>query len=311
MRININKVTLNSVRRGCFVNLGDNSFTEDEKSDLIYRILAGIPLPVIVTEEVENKFCVLSEKDIVLTILQFIQGDFVARKNELLSQLIEESIEGKTFNDFSEPLKEKFLETQVIIGVYRPLCSSERDILISALSKEKQPHNTTVTVYSPDAAEVCSGQVQEGQQTIEGYINHPFFAKINAVPGTDVVIPLMMITKEGVSCNLSSQNINEFKEAMECVPNIRRELDYLNSAYTEKTNYLKKAHLPMIFICARDAINDGLDPAEFKNVIDSFFATIIPEYKKASDNGTASKANVNTRTRIMLEFYNKATHKKT
>jgi hypothetical protein len=307
MRININKVTLNSVRRGCFINLGGNSFTEDEKSDLIYRILAGIPLPVIVTEEVDNKFCVLSEKDIVLTILQFIQGDFVPRKNELLSRLIEESIEGKTFNDFSEALKEKFLETQIIIGVYRPLNNGERDILISALSKDRQPLKPDI-IHFFGSKNAFLSQVQD-EQTIEGYINHPFFSKVNAIPGIELVIPLMMITKEGVSCNLSSQNINEFKEAMGRVPDIRRELDYLNSAFNEKTIYLKKAHLPMIYVCAREAINDRIDPAKFKAIIDSFFATTIPEYKKASDNGTASRANVNTRTRIMLDFYKKSSTK--
>ena len=84
-------------------------------------------------------------------------------------------------------------------------------------------------------------------------------------------------------------------------------IDFLDKAYAEKTVYLKKAHLPMVYVCAQKALESKIPPAIFKTIIDDFFAANDPAYKKAGDNGTASKSNVNTRIRLMLEYYNSKT----
>ena len=35
-------------------------------------------------------------------------------------------------------------------------------------------------------------------------------------------------------------------------PRIYKELDYLDTAFENKVAYLKKAHLPMLYVCAKD-----------------------------------------------------------
>jgi hypothetical protein len=76
----------------------------------------------------------------------------------------------------------------------------------------------------------------------------------------------------------------------------------LDKAFTSKEVYLKKLHLPMIAHCAEYAQSKGATPQQFKESLEKFFASENASYKKASDSGTASRSNVNTRTRIMFEY---------
>jgi len=144
------------------------------------------------------------------------------------------------------------------------------------------------------------------EEELDKYLSHPFFERVN-VPNIsiDTVLSMMMVTPEGVNCNLSSDNINVFKDDMNEVPNIQKELDYLAKAYEEKAVYLKKLHLPMILICAKAAIADKIKEARFKEIIDSFFDSNNAEYKKACGNTMNSKINVNKRIEIMLDYYKK------
>lgn len=330
MKNNIIKVTLNFLKRNNFI-FKANKISLENKSRIIYTILAGIPLPLIIVEEKKDAFNVITGGDYIDAILQFLNGKFALVKDELLNKFIKEDLSNKTFNDFSDDLKEEFLETEIAISVFRSLRKSEKDVIIKIIdnkkvvntdtdtdtnaktktkantkantkAKTKQKKSTSSTKSNNNAEKAISPV----EKQLEEILNHPFFEKVHVRPiTTNLIIPFLMVSNDGAEKALSTKNIQKFKENMNEVPNINKELDFLNKAYQEKTTYLKKIHLPMIFNCARNALNSNITPTKFKNIIDQFFDENIPEYKKACDNGTSSKTNVNTRTTVMLKFFNK------
>lgn len=304
MRKNISVTTINSLRKRCFENVTCSSSIR-EKSLLIYLLLVGVPLPLIVAEEKEDKLFVYLGTNGIGIILQFIGGEFALEKEMVFSKLINENLEGKTFFDFSDELKEKFLETEIAISVFRPpLSEEERKIAFMSL---KDVNKTSIEDNKTEGRLHNVGQENEIRSIDEQLgqlLTHQFFEKVNISPLTiDIPIQLFMITKNGVASDLSSKKIVKFKEAMTNIPDIKPELDYMNEAFTEKKQFLKKAHLPMVTICAHLAIENGVSPSEFCKIIEAFFAKDNPQYKKACDNGTASKSNVNIRLNIMKNFF--------
>jgi len=317
MKNNINKVTMNFFRRTKFSNASNFSLSIDEKSKLIYMVLAGIPLPIIMLEELgENEYFVLSGAEIVSTIQEFMNERFALNAFKVLKKFVSESVEGKTFSEFSEELKDDFLDTEMVISVFRhPLNEEERNAVLTVIShtpasstestsveveKKSEPKTTAI---NPELKEAHGLSGIEEQ--LENVLNHPFFRKVNINQlNSDIVVSLFMVSENGAVSDLSGAKIANFKSQLTELPNYKDVADYLDKAYTEKTTYLKKAHLPMVYVCAQKALKSNLPPEKFKEVIDAFFASNNEEYKKAGDNGTASKANVNTRIRLMVEFFN-------
>lgn len=318
MKKNINKVTMNFLKRNKFSNKEENTLSLEEKSLLIYMILAGIPFPMIILEETEEtKYLVLSGWNAVSTVQQFMRGEFALKSIETLNGMIPENIEGKTFFDFSDELKDEFLDTEMVISVFRyPLQESERAAVINVLNTAQiyNRSNLSPSIGKNVAAPVIDEDHEPESQPekdlspideqLEDMLKHPFFEKINVNHLTDdIALSLFMVSEDGAISDLSGKKIAEFKNNLEKLPDYKHVLEFLNQAYNEKTTYLKKAHLPMVYVCAQKALNLNLSPEKFKEIIDAFFASNNPAYKKAGDSGTATKTNVNIRIKLMLEFF--------
>ena len=80
---------------------------------------------------------------------------------------------------------------------------------------------------------------------------------------------------------------------------IRKLLDYLHSAITEKRPYLRLMHVPVIMHLAQQAMAKKMAPELFGTKLDNFFMSKNEEYKEASMQGSSKKANIQTRVRTM------------
>lgn len=317
MRKNINKVTMNFLKRNKFENDVENVLSLKDKSVLIYMILSGIPFPMIIAEERGDSHFVLSGWNAISTVQQFMRGEFSIEGIDMMEELLTESIVGKTFFDFSDDLKDEFLDTEMVISVFRhPLTGGERETVLNVLNKahvyngihlpsfDAQIVFPAIKEESVEKAKT-NGKPQSIDEQLESMLKHPFFEKVNISPLTnDIAISLFMVSENGAISDLSGAKIAEFKTNLSEVPSYKPVVEFLNQAYTEKTAYLKKAHLPMVYVCAQKALESKVTAVRFKTIIDDFFASNNPAYKKAGDNGTASKSNVNTRIRLMLEYFN-------
>lgn len=284
----IEKHTLNWLKRN--VHDVSSNISTKEQSDIIYGLLVGVPAPVVIIEESGDNYSLLSGNDLITSLKNFINGNITIESNSLF-ELEDSSFKGKTFFDFSDVEKEKFLEVEVMVNILRPLTENQRNIIVN-LTKTKVANNEKRQI-------VC-----EADHILEGVLKHKFFEYVN-IPNIsiDVVAQILMFNENGAVSELRSVDIIEFKKALKkkdiCID---KELDFLGKAYTEKTSYLKKTHLPMIVQCARRAMKDGVKPDKFKSLMDNFFNDIPGDYKKAADS-TSSRSKANVRLKVLTQYY--------
>jgi hypothetical protein len=84
---------------------------------------------------------------------------------------------------------------------------------------------------------------------------------------------------------------------------IRSVMDYLDSAYNDKRQYLKKVHVSVVMFAAQEAVDRSIDATSFGKHIDGFFANIESndEFQDACKSGSAKRSNVQTRVKLMME----------
>lgn len=285
------KHTINWLKRS-IKDIAGATLPADVKSNIVYSLLAGIPAPMIILEGDTTGYGLVSGGDFVNSVMDFIHGGFSIEKNDIYEAEIGKHFVGKTFFDFSDEEKDIFLELEVVVIILRPLTDNQRKAVEFSYSR----------INVVDAVAVVSATSQI-DITLEKYLAHKFFEAVNiSSPSIDLITQFLMINEQGTTTELRVKDIIAFKESITEEPNINNELDYLAKAYTEKTIYLKKTHLPMIFVCARVALADKVKPVKFKEIMDKFFEDMSEEYKKACDS-SSSRSKANTRLKVLIQYY--------
>lgn len=77
-------------------------------------------------------------------------------------------------------------------------------------------------------------------------------------------------------------------------------VDYLNKAFTAKNKFLRKNNTPIVFVMAKIALEQGIEPEAFRAFINDFANALYPTYEEASGSGNIKIANVNIRLRVMF-----------
>jgi hypothetical protein len=302
MRKNINVTTLSSLRKGKY-ELKPNSLLTSDKATIIENLISGIAPPLIVAVEKGDVLSVLYGGEIISTIDDFTYGKLKIQPKD------------ETYFDFDDEQKAKFLETAVAICTYRLIKDTELNDVIARIrfmnqviiGVDKVASKASETSISIEDASIETKDTKDTSaidEALASYLSHPIFSKCS-IPqlNIDLITSMLMVTEEGLTTDLSNASIITYKESMENVPVISEELDYIDKAFPSKESYLKKLHLPMIFLCGKYAFSANASPERFKKTMDSFFMEAdVPSYKKACMSGTAQKGNVNTRIRVMLDF---------
>jgi hypothetical protein len=300
---NISVNTLYSVISKEF-HLKESRLSSVEKSTLIRNLLSGIISPFIVAVEMGEKLSVIYGEDLVTAIKEYSSGVFGLEP------------EGEKFSQLGDDAKADFLETQIAMCVYRSLKSEQIDdlamkikavngLLCGVMNEQYQPliEVVTETNVSIENSECIGITLVDMDTEIDSLLGHPFFTKVNVQQlSTDIILAIMMVDSVAITTDLSAKSISEYKEKLTEMPSLKPILDYLDKAFDSKEVFLKKLHLPMVAFCAKYAISKGVSTEKFKEVISNFFIAYPPAYKKASDSGTATRSNVNNRTRIMYEY---------
>lgn len=290
------KHTINWLKRQIKDKIETN-ISQKEKSDILYSLLAGVPAPMVVLENKNQTCSVLNGNDLVASIVQFIYGGFSIQKNEIFEEEVGNKYVGKTYFDFSDDEKENFLDLEVFVNVLDPLTEAQRKILTTAYTAQ----NKAVGAVGQEVENISC----EADEVLEQFLGHKFFEIVNiSVPSIDLVTQLLMVTKEGAKSELRVKDVVEFKKGLSKDIDMTKELDYLAKAYTQKTTYLKKTHLPMIYVCAGLALEDKVKPIKFKEIMDKFFDSMTDDckYKKACDSST-SKSKANIRIKELVQYY--------
>lgn len=309
MKYNIEKVTLTFFKRTEILPPANATAPSMQDAlSIVQRIMNGVPIPMISVEEHDDCFTAVTGWEYIHAISLFIQSE-LHQNGEPVQFSVEE--------------KASFMETEVAICSFKKGLTPEERLLVSNSLGNQVTVSCSATVQdtlSQDAEEdnKASSDEADPQSKSENAIDavlinsmkkaNSFFENTNIQPVTeDIILSLLMVSENGAVSDLSSKKIEEYRTTQQLSSEEAERLDdtlqYLGEVYTEKTPYLKKAHLPMIFVCAQKAKGNGIEPDQFRAVVDQFFENCPAEYKKASDNGTASKSNVSTRIRVMLNAF--------
>lgn len=291
----------------------ENSFDIEKKSEVVCQVLAGIPLSMIIVEEVENRlFRAITEDSVVKTLNEFMAEKFKLADNWVLKEFLPAEFKNKSFSDLTNEKKDTLLtDQQVAVFIVREYTPQEKEFILNPI-----PSSVRLTTNKPSQEPTENRHVMSVKNPIdallEEYLLHPFFSKVNiANVTTEIIIQLLMVSATGVDRELSSKNVLDFKNHLpdEKAKELREMpmiFDFLNRAFPiEKNQNLKKAHLPMIFLCAKESLAVSVKPERFSQILDQFFSEENHEYKLAGQSGTSGKGNVNTRIRIMLDYFHK------
>ncbi len=279
----------------------------EKKSNLIISMLLNIPIESLLFEENENGYNVLDGKQRTLTLCAYLADGFSLSPKIRVQEIDGVSVTGLKYSQLPEVLQNRIAQYQLAIAILRPLDSEERATVFFM-------RNQAVALTKIDLSLVMLGE--QAMNTFNNLCAHPFMMeKIKlTVPARrkhdDLSILLQyLILRQRPEMGFSGSEIMSFcddiksGEAQIEADAIRAVMDYLNTALTEKRQYLKKIHVPVVLYAAQEAMESGTEPAVFANRLDEFFASASSnmEYVNACTSGSAKRTNVQTRVRVVTE----------
>ena len=279
----------------------------EKKSNLIISMLLNIPIESLLFEENENGYNVLDGKQRTLTLCAYLADGFSLSDKIRVPEIDGVSVVGLKYSELPEALQNRIAQYQLAIAILRPLDSDERATVFFM-------RNQAVALTKIDLSLVMLGE--QAMNTFNNLCAHPFMMeKIKlTVPARrkhdDLSVLLQyLILRQRPEMGFSGGEIMSFcddiksGEAQIEEAALRAVMDYLNKALTEKRQYLKKIHVPVVLYAAQEALENGVEPAVFANRLDEFFASASSnvDYVNACTSGSAKRSNVQTRLRIVTE----------
>ena len=77
-------------------------------------------------------------------------------------------------------------------------------------------------------------------------------------------------------------------------------VEFLDQAFPAKIKFLRKNNVPIVGVCAKVALEQGVEPKDFKAFICDFSNNIYPAYEEASGSGNIKAPKVQMRLRVMF-----------
>lgn len=77
-------------------------------------------------------------------------------------------------------------------------------------------------------------------------------------------------------------------------------VEFLDQAFPAKIKFLRKNNVPIVGVCAKIALEQGVEPKDFKAFICEFSNNIYPRYEDASGSGNIKAPKVEMRLRVMF-----------
>ena len=283
----------------------------EHKSNFIASLLIGIPVESLLYEEDGDGYLVLDGKQRSLTIIQFLKDEFEISSKCKVSEVSGEEIIGKKFSELSENLQETLKEYELSIAVLRPLSEAERELVFFM-------RNQAVPLVNMELVRVLMGR--EVLKDVEKLAGHGFMSKVNLSSSKtnryqdqQVLLECMVLETES-DYSFSSKDLKAFVAALREVgvsskvkDSITNTFDYMNRAIPEKMRPLRKLHVPMVYVVAKQAVADNVPEETFRAWLEQVFEDIKGDdnkYIDAYEAGTAKKSSINARIKFMTEHFN-------
>ena len=285
------------------------------QSNLIVAILYNVPISNLWFEKdgKGRSFKAIDGKQRTLTLCSYVADEFPLSPKIRYKMVDDVDVTGKKFSDLPEDLQKRILEYQLSVTIIDKMTADERAVVFF-MGNQSVP--LTDVHFLP---------VVLGEELMNGFndlCSRPFMlekVKLTAPAlrkRDDLKLMIQyLILRSGKDMGFSGKEIIQFCDEIRAgnidVPNddIVELLGYLDNAFPEKRAYLKLINVPVIMYAAQQAKGNGLDAKDFGEKVDEFFLAVKEEkneeYSTAMRQGSAKKANVQTRRDSILKILGK------
>ncbi|MGI6225689.1 MAG: GmrSD restriction endonuclease domain-containing protein [Peptococcales bacterium] len=287
---------------------------EEHKSLFIHSILYGFPVPPIFVQVTDNEdgdktLWVLDGKQRITTLLAYFRNEFALGKDTPSVDGVE--IAGKTFTELPEEFQDTIKDANILVYRFDNLSDEDRDEMFYRL-------NNGVALSRIERTRALA------QGDIMGFVkeiaSEPFFAESCAItPNSrnrfvdeEMILQIMMLITAGEAVSLSGTDVKNFvlKLKENGLSDKQKEqmlttTQYLNKALPVREKWLKKVHVPILFVIAQKAIEQDVRPEQFGGWVKEFLTSYRPgdRYGAACSAGSAKRDNVAKRIEIMSANY--------
>ncbi|TCJ98228.1 UNVERIFIED_ORG: uncharacterized protein DUF262 [Anoxybacillus amylolyticus] len=286
----------------------EDIWDKKRKSLFIHSLLTNCPIPPIYATKETRTYHIIDGKQRLTTTFSFIENEFAL--DEETPSVQNEEVKGKRFQDLSESLQQQLLSFEFDVIRLEDITATELEQLFYRLNQGVPLRKIETT------RAILGGQVL---RFVEEIANTPFFQeKVNLSKAArkrfvdqEVVLQILMLLHRrdtGFSAKEMESFVKELK-AKELQEELKTKIQnvcyYLNEAFPVKKKFLKKLHIPMIFLLAlENQENDRIIPPKaFGEWAETFFSHLPNDYFSASQSGSARKENVQIRIQSMRRHH--------
>ena len=281
------------------------------QSNLIMAMLHYVPISNLWFEKIgkgkNESYNVIDGKQRTLTLCSFVADVFPLSTKMRYKEVDGIDVSGMKFSELPYELQQRLLNYQLTFTMIDAMDAEQRSIVFFM-------GNQSVPLTDVHFLPVVLGEVL--MKELNNLCQHPFM--IDAVKLTKPalkkradlkLIIQYLILKTEQDSGFGGKEIISFCDKIRAgeiaVPyrEMWQLLDYLFEAIPKKFGYLKQIHIPIIMRVAEKAMASKMPANDFKDRLDIFFMDYEEgkqeEYAVACRQGSAKKANVQTRLQVM------------
>jgi hypothetical protein len=297
-----------------------------QKSLFIHSIASNYPIPQILALKVdgEDGVYILDGKQRITNVVDFLQNKYPLHEETpkvRIENLDEEfEIAGLTFDELPDDIKNEILSSSLNSSRLENATDEEIEELFFRWN-----NGTPLTKQQKSRAKMGLSNAT----IIDNLVKHNFIAdKASFTPlqrrrsdDEAVILQSMMLMSDIQFESFVADKILKFatdireSDITDVTTAIKDALDYMNEAIEEKTQLLKKLHLPTLILIAKKAIEDGVPKALFNEWVEDFTlaidrrasskAKVSTMYMNYTGAGSVKKDKVLGRKKAMLSHYEK------
>lgn len=281
----------------------------DKKSLFIHSVICDYPIPPFFAQDSSDDdfLWVLDGKQRLTTLIKFLKNEFALSENTPPVEDVE--IEGFKYEDLPKDLQDELRTRNLLLYTFKNLTEDDRDEIFLRL-------NNGMALTKMELNRVTASS--KVMSIIQKITKESFFAdnisitanQRNRFIDEELLLQTFMLLMKEEGTGLMSKDITGFvlelkdqgipEDKLEIVKNTTQ---YLNEALPVKEKFLKKLHIPMIFMMATKAIKEEVESVKFGGWVQQFYSNIPHNYQRTCTSGSAKKENVMERLKEIEKHY--------
>lgn len=283
-----------------------------QQSLLVHSILAEFPVPPLYFQKYKDGkgntcYSCLEGKQRLSTLAAFCSDEGFALNSATPEVVVDDTVydlANMHFNELSEECKDAVLGFRFTIYCIEDATDEEIAEIFTRLN------NSTPLTKIQQCRGILGSEFSKWLREIH---EKPFFTQalsLSAVQARreaplEILLQSMLILDarhegyewKGISaadvtkyCNHIRGSYNEDKMDMIC-----EIADYLGEAFDSRHKWLKKSNVPMVFVLAKCALEQGIDPSDFRGFIDRFSSSENADYAEGMGSGNIKRGKTEIR----------------